>query len=611
VFADSPPTHIVSKDDEQLERVAVLPEVARVLSDVQVVLNDVARGLPPLSQEQKDQQARGANEEEKEETKELDPMMQPDDDDAEYNSVIAELSAYQRPGLPWRTVVGDSSAACESAKPATAALKSDGSDDEDSSSHVPAATTREDVQALAALFDRLGRTLADLAPHVAALATTFPDANASNSRETAISSGVEQASEENNTTATEASGSRGTEQEATNSVVTPVDGVSHGVPILVPPFPDLPPLYASAGTAPAPVAPPAPSSTAVSAAQQPPRLPNDNVDFVNGMVHTRLTSSSGSSFTSGVNGATRVVRSGRDRAAAIASFLTESGGGGESFSSNVSGFAVGGSTVASDNNGAAEGVDGDEDGTTSDTNAVASDGSSFPENLARLLAAGGSDGGGIDIHIHAIVTPGFLPGGMLFGGLPSGILPGTTTTANAPSTGTSVSETVASGPLRRVQNDDDSGLFDDLYGEPAPEPSLEDDVDMATPLLRHDASANSDSADLLVDENSVRRDVGQASVPDNLEDSSDSASEEIGITATLLERSSEDSDESNLRENIDSEAEEEDTTTDVVNDGLDTPSPEVGSLLNGEGDTDNNDSGTGRRDLLSVLRRYTLGRGPR
>lgn len=149
VHADSPPTHIYSNDDEQLERTAILPEVARILHDVQLHLTDVSRTSLGTSASEEEQQTSStiASEEEKEAS---------DDEDGYYSSLTSEIQP--RPHLPWQTT---DSVVCNNKAAA--------------SNRTGRTVSRSDVQMLEALFDRLGRTLTDLAPHIASLATTFPD----------------------------------------------------------------------------------------------------------------------------------------------------------------------------------------------------------------------------------------------------------------------------------------------------------------------------------------------------------------------------------------------------------------------------------------------------
>jgi len=645
-YVDSPATNIVSKEDEQLERSAVLSEVSRVMNDVQGFLNAVTSDLPPLTQEQDEQHFRDAHEDEeedemKEEVLEQEHLMQVDDEDGEY--YIATHSAFQRPHLPWQTFSPDSSTACAPAMPAARAVKSHSHDCDGSEETIPSssrgrtATTRTDLQALAALFDRLGRTLTHLAPHVAALAATFPDSSTSRTSDTATSRESEQEEiviEENDRAySEEVANKTDTEQNITDNSDVAGGNEDNQAELL---------LIDAPVTTPTAFFPSATRSSTTGEAQLQSRQPDEYVDFVNGMVHTRLAGSSSSSFMSGINSARGGARNGRDRAAAIASFLTNSTGS-ESFSSGV---AVGGSNVGVDRNAAAEGVEVDEDGTTSDANATAglpSDGASFPENLARLFAGGGvSDGGGIDIHIHAFVTPGFLPGGLLFGGLP-GVL-GTSTVDTTPSVSAvsaSASETSSRVPLRHVENEEDLGLFDELYGEPTPEVSEEDDVCVTTPFLQQVVSTDdqrsleSNNADNAVhgenaesSEDISRNDAIHVPVPlsednfENLTGSDDNASEQLGVTATQLEENIHDSNISNQDElsdsstasGTDSGAEQGQRTMDDGNGSADATSLEARSRVEGEQDTsslDTNDSTTARRDLLSVLRRYTLGRGSR
>jgi hypothetical protein len=98
------------------------------------------------------------------------------------------------------------------------------------------------------------------------------------------------------------------------------------------------------------------------------------------------------------------------------------------------------------------------------------------QGLGRLLRdRGNNGGGGIDIHIHAIITgPGIMPGAMPItmmgeppvetntGGLPRGLFSGVSRRGS----GDSARATVA---VPNTDEDDDMGIFADLYSEnPAP-----------------------------------------------------------------------------------------------------------------------------------------------
>lgn len=523
IHADSPPTHIYSNDDELLERTAILPEVARILHDVQLHLTDVSGTSLGTSTSEEEQQTSStiANEEEKEAS---------DDEDGYYSSLTSEIQP--RPHLPWHIT---DSVVCNTKAAA--------------SNRTGRAVSRSDVQMLAALFDRLGRTLTDLAPHVASLATTFPEDPTSH-------------------IPILGDATRGTD---TDSSIPSTNEAEHA---------DTPPPLIEVDQ------PAADINTTATAVPRPTQQQNENIDFASGLVHTRLSSSSSSSYVSGFNAGSQGARqNGRERAAAIAAFLSNSG--------------------ASGNQSATSGTDGEgASNEVEDSSNV--DSSSFPESLARLLAGGGNvDGGGIDIHIHAILTPGFSPGvGQPFGGLP-GVELGTisATNQNMPAF-----ESVTPSSTLPVQNEEDMGLFDDLYGEPLDMPALEDvpssDDEMppledispsiinarnnpfsGIDLMDYDTIMQSDDRN----NNNLEHDNGYLSLETHPD------SEVLNGTDAIISSDQHAEEENNLGVIADVAAPSEtqvDPEEETPPSGVDEPEDE-------------------RRDLLSVIRRYTVGRGNR
>lgn len=516
VHDGSPHTHILSSDNEQVERAAVLPEVGRILNDVQSFLNSVTTSTNCHGSKQYMEESPVSNSEEEKEAI---------DDDVVYCNSAAS-NTRPRPHLPWHS------------NGFTNSEPSGSNSDQEVISH---AVSRSDVHILAALFDRLGRTLIDLAPHVVSLATTFPDHT---------SSGI--AAEEGSKKLPSSFTTSNAEQSSTSSSQISAS------PVLFHP--------------------------GVADTQQ----PDENIDYVSGLVHTRVATSSSSTYISGANSGS--VRSGRDRAAAIAAFLENTGT--SDYSSSSAGT-----------------VDASEDNEETNTN---SDGSIFPESLARLIAGSGSDGGGIDIHIHAVVTPGFLPGGgLLFGGL-TGADVGATSTTDV-TTLSPISEAAELSSTVQVQNDEDMGLFDELYGEPlavpVSDPSLMSQqviFSEETPPMVHSDSLNDDRTATLsanVDEFSDTVDVNETDVTDRIDGEAlsgpfDAMSEVAHITTSHSVDPSVDP-ESPVEESvgISSNSSSHDSAQRIAEDEIDATA------------SGNNESGRERRDLLSVIRRYTLGRG--
>jgi hypothetical protein len=521
VHDGSPHTHILSSDNEQVERAAVLPEVGRILSDVQSYLNSVTTSTNCHGSKQYMEESQASNSEEEKEAI--------DDDDIYCNSAASNF--HPRPNLPWQNN------GFNNAKPSAS---------NSTEETTPHDVSRSDVQILAALFDRLGRTLIDLAPHVVSLATTFPDHTTSGVAE-------EEGSRKFPTSYTTAN----LDQSSTSSPQIPAS------PVLFHP--------------------------GVAASVTPEQQRDENIDYVSGLVHTRVATSSSSTYITGVNSDS--VRSGRDRAAAIAAFLENTGTSDYSSSSAGAG-------------------DAPEDNEETNTN---SDSSSFPESLARLIAGGGSDGGGIDIHIHAVVTPGFLPGGgLLFGGL-TGADVGTASTTDV-TTLSPVSEVAAPPSTAHIQNDEDMGLFDELYGEPlelpVSDPSLmsqQTNLNEETPSLLHSDSQDDGHSSTLsanVNEFSGAVNVNETDTPEQIFDR-EALSRTIDAALEVAPTST----PHYVSPSVDPEFPAEERVGEPSNSSPNDTAQRIADDETDVASSVNNESGRERRDLLSVIRRYTLGRG--
>jgi hypothetical protein len=142
---------------------------------------------------------------------------------------------------------------------------------------------------------------------------------------------------------------------------------------------------------------------------------------------------------------------------------------------------------------------------------LASDGSSDNDDneggglqgLGRLLRDRGNNGGGIDIHIHAIVTgPGIVPGTIPMtimgeppmetntGGLPRGLFSG----GGRRGSGESAR---ATSVIHNTDEEDDMGIFADLYSEnPAPLDPHGNPIRDTNTAPTHDEGAEGDGAEL-------------------------------------------------------------------------------------------------------------------
>jgi hypothetical protein len=125
------------------------------------------------------------------------------------------------------------------------------------------------------------------------------------------------------------------------------------------------------------------------------------------------------------------------------------------------------------------------------------------QGLGRLLRDRGNNGGGIDIHIHAIVTgPGIVPGTIPItmmgeppietntGGLPRGLFSG----VGRRGSGDSARATAA---VHNTDEDDDMGIFADLYSDnPAPLDPHGNPTRGTNLVPTHDEGAEGDGAAL-------------------------------------------------------------------------------------------------------------------
>jgi len=284
---------------------------------------------------------------------------------------------------------------------------------DDKESQQVAKFDKRKLDALAPLLDRLGRILTDAAPHVASFADSLP-------------------------------GSRIQSPNVPDEATEPIEPISDVDQQIV--DSSTTPLLSSL------------SSANIATEDDPVIEENENdpdyVDFVNGFVNVASNDRS-------ISGRSSTRRLDRDDDAPsnigsslLSAYLASSG------SSNAN----------SDNNGEDGNANGEENGNGNGNN-----------RAPRVLRLGGgnNDGGGlgpgIDIHIHAIVTgPGGGVGGGTAGlgglaglaamGMPLNL--GATVPSSRPNT---TARPITSTITPSVHDDDDDGLFSDLYSEsPAP-----------------------------------------------------------------------------------------------------------------------------------------------
>lgn len=367
VFGEAPSTHIRSEVETQ-DREALLPELGRILTAVNELVAHAAASARPLAHEASpcadlpwtSCQQQGDRDHEQEE-----------DDDLE------ELTSLDSPARSAEV------ASVDSAGPP---------------SH-PGFNRRE-LETLAPLLDRLGRTLIDAAPHVASLAASLPDHNrAEEGNESDDIPELEPVDEHPSTLGGLLSLlSRDRRRASTTSssqLVVAGDNASA-----------ITPSVQTGGTS---------QQSALS-------VDPDYTDFVTGLVNT-----SRGEVRAGPRSLRASQNSGDDLSNVLGAYLAAASMGG-------------GDTEGGDDNGNSQG-------------------------LGRLLRERGN-GGGIDIHIHAVVTsPGGLPGGIglaTLGGSPP------TTAGNVFSHNR---DRRSNGPLLRLrapavlQEEDDNGIFSALYSE--------------------------------------------------------------------------------------------------------------------------------------------------
>jgi hypothetical protein len=368
LFNEAPSTFIRSEVETQ-DREALLPELGRILTAVNELVAHAAASARPLAQEASpcddlpwtSCQQQGDHEHGEEDDE--------NDDDLE------ELASVDSPARSAEV------ASVEGARPPS----------------YPGLNRRE-LETLAPLLDRLGRTLIDAAPHVASLAASLPDHNqAEEGTETDDVPELEPVDEHPSTLGGLLSLlSRDRRRASTTSSSQLVIAGDNASAIT--------PSVQTGGTSALSVDP-------------------DYTDFVTGLVNT-----SRGEVRAGPRSLRASQNTGDDLSNVLGAYLAAASMGG------------GGDTEGGDDNGNSQG-------------------------LGRLLRERGN-GGGIDIHIHAVVTaPGGLPGGIglaTLGGSPP------TTAGNVFSHNR---DRRSNGPLLRLrapavlQEEDDNGIFSALYSE--------------------------------------------------------------------------------------------------------------------------------------------------
>ena len=390
-YAESPPTFIRRRDearrDERLDRAALLPELSRVMTAVNDLVTAAAASSEIASAV-------------------VSPSSSTDDDDDDEDG---NTDAHSDDSLlPWgsSTQVANEDAPNDGGNSTVVHRSS-----QPVNSRRQQVCYRRELEALAPLMDRLGRTLIDAAPHVASLASTLPSGEP-------VDEPPELESIEEHPTSLGGllsllSRDRRRLSNASSNVVVARDDTSANTSV-------------QTGAA----------SEWSTASVEP-----DLTDFAAGVVNTTRGE---------VRRGPRSRQTSDDAAGLLRAYLAVANLGGHAISSG----------------------DNEEDG----GNGI--------RNLGRLLRDGGN-GGGIDIHIHAVVTtPGTQAGGTLAslgGGGTTGDIGGNSLNVNdnndAPmglftpvrNFGRSTAGRNNSAPQPVPQDDEDMGIFSELYSE-TPEP---------------------------------------------------------------------------------------------------------------------------------------------
>mmetsp|Transcript_5812 Transcript_5812/g.7553 ORF Transcript_5812/g.7553 Transcript_5812/m.7553 type:complete len:1102 (-) Transcript_5812:86-3391(-) len=445
VFQAAPNTYINDEDDDEMERAAMLPELSRTLSAINALLSDTidssngARGthivrssssshLPWLSHDEEE----SMEEDEEETTATTTATQQGTTDTMSEQLLRADTIAPNMHRSRHRRRINS----------CTNNIKYD----------------RKKLEALTPLIDRLGRTLTDAAPHIAALAALSPESAEEENEEE-----VEREQGQNDTVSSE-------ETAATASRIfwrssrsaTPAEGSS----------PSTTPLLSSIG---------GDGRNSENEGEEDRSNDPDFVDFINGMVNVSREGGGGRSSRLGGGSASRSrVQDGSDGlgTSLLATYLAAAGLG----SLGGGGSGGGGSGGGGGDNGA----EANRDGSTTDNTA---------NTLGQLVRIGGGTGGGnggsgngagIDIHIHAIVTGPNMPG-VGAGALGLATMGGVTQPPTNAAAAAALSDALgngsggnsernstndsAVGPISdsslaatAISNDDD-GLFSQLYSE--------------------------------------------------------------------------------------------------------------------------------------------------
>lgn len=411
IFHEAPRTNILPTGEESDDRAVLLPELARVVTLVNDTLQRVQAPLPPLA--------------------------------TDVTTTMMTTSTPISNDLPWQRTTAETpvaepirlSGGTETCNIVVPVEDRDIAEEEEEATvpipEAPAATSsynRRELQDLATLLDRLGRTLTDAAPHIASLAASIPE----ETRTEATPSGTTEA----NADSTNA---------ASSSLSPPPAPIDEDVS-----SPPLSGLLSILSRERARQTARETTETEATASSSSPAVNPDHVDYVSGLVNTtrgEVRSGPRSNRPPSMDDATNLL------------------------SAYLAAMSLGGLGVSS------SGTDGDDDA------------AGGLGQLLRGSTGGGNGVGGIDIHIHAVVTaPGMGPTGLTIGSTGDTATTTTTTTtaggnssarriirrgrqgtSSSFSRNTSSISNPSTPTTAQALAEEDIGLFSELYSE-TPEP---------------------------------------------------------------------------------------------------------------------------------------------
>ena len=185
IFNESPSTNISEHGSEEEERFAVLPELNSALSRVSELLGEL------VERDQRRDRDDESKDDDDDELEDLRPSaaQSPSESNLNHQRAMADL--------PWMARGSNNSRSSQEHRMTPSIMNESGDEvdaEEDPSNvpgdlesnrnvDVPTVYSQAELRNLATIFDRLGRTLTDAAPHIASIAASLPAEEPSNSLE--------------------------------------------------------------------------------------------------------------------------------------------------------------------------------------------------------------------------------------------------------------------------------------------------------------------------------------------------------------------------------------------------------------------------------------------